>query len=81
TSSPAILKKYLLLNGQSVQGDSGSNWQHAAVFCSLCRSLGIPSRIVTVYNATCGAQEQEKINLYGDKRQQPIIVVNKKVTR
>ncbi|CAM4870796.1 unnamed protein product [Rotaria socialis] len=81
TSSSAILKQYLLSNGQSVQGGSGSNWQHAAVFCSLCRSLGIPSRIVTVYNATCGAQEQENINLHGGTRQRPIIVVNKKVTR
>jgi hypothetical protein len=62
TSSPAILKQYLLFNGQSVQGDSGSNWQHAAVFCSLCRSLGIPSRIVTVYNAVTQQQPIIKFN-------------------
>jgi transglutaminase 1 len=66
TSSPAILRQYLLLNGQSVQGDSGSNWQHAAVFCSLCRSLGIPCRIVTVYNAIT--------------KQQPIVKVNSNLT-
>ncbi|CAF4575755.1 unnamed protein product [Rotaria socialis] len=81
TSSPVILKQYLLSNGQSVQGGSGSNWQHAAVFCSLCRSLGIPSRIVTVYNATCEAQEKENINLHWNTGQRPIVVVNKKVTR
>jgi hypothetical protein len=66
TSSPAIFKQYLSLNGQSVQGDSGSNWQHAAVFCSLCRSLGIPCRIVTVYNAIT--------------KQQPIIKYNSNLT-
>ncbi len=62
TSSPAILKQYLSLNGQSLQGDSGSNWQHAAVFCSLCRSLGIPCRIVTAYNAMARHQSVVKVN-------------------
>jgi len=66
TSSPAILRQYLLSNGQSVQGDSGSNWLHAAVFCSLCRSLGIPCRVVTVYNAIT--------------KQQPIVKVNSSLT-
>jgi hypothetical protein len=67
TSSPAILKQYLLFDGQSVQGDSGSNWQHAAIFCSLCRSLGIPTRLVTVYNAIT--------------REQPMVKVNSSITR
>ena len=57
TSTPAILKQYLPLNNQSIQGDSGSNWQHAAVLCSLYRSLGIPSRLVTVYNAIINQQQ------------------------
>jgi hypothetical protein len=60
TSSPAILKRYFMSNGQSIEGDGGNNWQHAAVFCSLCRSLGIPCRIVTVYNAVCQVQERNK---------------------
>ncbi len=62
TSSPAILKQYLLFDGQAVQGDSGSNWQHAAIFCSLCRALGIPCRLVTVYNAITREQSMVKVN-------------------
>ena len=62
SSSPAILKQYLLYNGQAVQGDAGSNWQHAAVFCSLCRSLGIPCRLVTVYNAIAGEPSMQQGN-------------------
>lgn len=57
TSSPAILKQFIASNGQSLTGDSGTNWQHAAVFCSLCRSLGIPCRVVTIYNAILDAKD------------------------
>lgn len=56
TSSPAILKQFAASNGRSVAGDSGTIWQHAAVFCSLCRSLGIPCRVVTIYNAISDAK-------------------------
>jgi hypothetical protein len=80
TSSPAILNQYLLSNNHSVQGDSGSNWQHAAVFCSLCRSLGIPSRIVTVYNAIYRAQEVENVDLKWNKSDRPTVVVESKLT-
>ncbi|CAF3343561.1 unnamed protein product [Rotaria sp. Silwood2] len=80
TSSPAILKQLWLLNDQSFQGDNGSNWQHAAVFCSLCRSLGIPCRIVTVYNAICRIQEKENIDVNWNTRQRPTVVVNSKLT-
>ena len=53
TSSPAILNLYQDSVRQPTQKDPGNNWQHAAVFCSLCRSLGIPCRIAAVYNAVC----------------------------
>ena len=80
TSSPAILNQYLLSNNHSVQGDSGSNWQHAAVFCSLCRSLGIPSRIVTVYNAIYRAQEVENVDVEWNKSNRPTVIVESKLT-
>ncbi|UJR22606.1 hypothetical protein I4U23_025649 [Adineta vaga] len=57
TSSPIILKLFHESDSQSIRRDSGNNWQHVAVFCSLCRSLGIPCRIVTIYNATCPFEE------------------------
>jgi transglutaminase 1 len=51
TSSAAILDQYLQFNGEhSRTGSRGIQWQYAAVLCSLCRSLGIPCRMVTVYN-------------------------------
>ena len=51
TSSPAILDQYLQFYGEhSRTGSSGMQWQYVAVLCSLCRSLGIPCRMVTVYN-------------------------------
>ncbi|CAF4967302.1 unnamed protein product, partial [Rotaria socialis] len=53
TSSTGILKQYVLSNGRPVQGANGTNWQHAAILCSLSRALGIPCRIVTIYNAAC----------------------------
>ncbi|CAF3862778.1 unnamed protein product [Rotaria sp. Silwood1] len=81
TSSPAILQQCLRLNNQMFQGDSGCNWQHAVVFCSLCRSLGIPCRIVTVYNAISQNQEKENIDVNWNTRQRPTIVVNSKLTR
>ena len=80
SSSPAILKGYLLLNNQSVRGDRGSNWQHAAVFCSLCRSLGIPCRIVTVYNAADPAHEKEDIDVHLNAIKRPIVVMDSEVT-
>jgi transglutaminase 1 len=80
TSSPTILNQYLRSNNHSAQGDSGSNWQHAAVFCSLCRSLGIPCRIVTVYNAIYRTQEEENIDVHWNKTERPIMVVDSKLT-
>jgi transglutaminase 1 len=56
-SSTAILKQYLQSNSQGTH--YGSNWQHAAVLCSLCRSLGIPCRVVTIYNAVCGRETNQ----------------------
>ena len=56
-SAPAILNQYLRSNQQ--QGNHyDTNWQHAAILCSLCRALGIPCRPVTVYNANNGGIEQ-----------------------
>ncbi|CAF4033973.1 unnamed protein product, partial [Adineta steineri] len=81
TSSPTILKLYLASNSQSIHGNSGSNWQHAAVFCSLCRSLGIPCRIVTVYNAACQVQERRNTDMNLNRGQQTMVVVNSKITR
>ncbi|CAF1221193.1 unnamed protein product [Adineta ricciae] len=83
TSSPAILRLSRQPNTQSMQRDSGNNWQHAAVFCSLCRSLGIACRIVTIYNASCQVQER----ITSDTRpnvpheQQSTVVVLSKTTR
>lgn len=76
TSSPAILKQYLLSNGRSVQGGSGNNWQYAAVLCSLSRSLGIPCRIVTVYNAACRADGTENNDIHWDTKQRPLKQLN-----
>ena len=76
TSSSAILKGYLASNGRSVQGGSGSNWVHAAVLCSLSRSLGIPCRIVTVYNAANRADGTENNDIHWDTKQRPLKRLN-----
>jgi hypothetical protein len=76
TSSSAILKQYLLSNGRSIRGGSGTNWQHAAILCSLSRSLGIPCRIVTVYNAACRADGTENNDIHWDTKQRPLIRLN-----
>ena len=56
-SAPAILNQYL--RSDHHQGNHyDTNWQHAAILCSLCRALGIPCRPVTVYNANNGGIEQ-----------------------
>ena len=60
TSSPAILDQYLQFNGKhSRTGSDGLQWQYVAVLCSLCRSLGIPCRMVTVYNPVGGTGTAE----------------------
>ena len=76
TSSAAVLKEYVSNNGQSVSGDSGTNWQHAAVFCSLARALGIPSRLVTVYNNGCRTDGSESQHLHWDLKQRPLKHLN-----
>ena len=76
TSSSSILKEYLSSNGRSLQGGSGSNWQHAAVLCSLSRALGIPCRIVTVYNAACRADGTENNDIHWDTKQRPLKKLN-----
>jgi hypothetical protein len=76
TSSTAILKQYLLSNGRSIKGGSGNNWQHAAILCSLSRSLGIPCRIVTVYNAACRADGTENNDIHWDTKQRPLKQLN-----
>ena len=76
TSSSAILNQYLSSNGQSVRGGHGKNWQHAAVFCSLSRALGIPCRIVTVYNAACRADGTENNDIHWDTKQRPLKQLN-----
>lgn len=56
-SGPSILNQYFQSN--IYQGNSyDTNWQHAAILCSLCRSLGIACRPVTVYNANGSGTEQ-----------------------
>ena len=65
-SSAAILNQYLQSNNQGI--NNGTNWQHAAVLCSLCRSLGIPTRMVTVYNATFGGEENTEGSIQSSTR-------------
>ncbi|CAF5148228.1 unnamed protein product, partial [Rotaria magnacalcarata] len=76
TSSTAILKQYILSNGQSVQGGSGTNWQHAAILCSLSRALGIPCRIVTIYNAACQTDGTKNNDIHWDIKQRPLKQLN-----
>ena len=76
TSTTAVLKQYLLSNGQSLKSGSGCNWQHAAVLCSLSRSLGIPCRLVTVYNIVCRTNGTENNDIHWDTKQRPLNVLN-----
>jgi hypothetical protein len=76
TSSSSILKQYLSSNGRTLQGGSGNNWQHAAILCSLSRSLGIPCRIVTVYNSACRADGTENNDIHWDTKQRPLKQLN-----
>ena len=76
TSSSAVLKQYLLSNGRSVQGGSGSNWQHAAILCTLTRALGMPCRIVTIYNAACRTDGTENNDIHWDTKQRPLKQLN-----
>ena len=75
-SSPVILNEFLRLTGDQIYVDS-RNWQHAAILCSLFRALGIPSRIVTVYNAICGTEEYQSRHVSSNSR----ILVQSKQTR
>ena len=83
TSSPAILRLSRQQNTQLLQRDSGNNWQHAAVFCSLCRSLGIACRIVTIYNAAYQVQERITSDTRPNvpQEQQSKVVVQSKTIR
>ncbi|CAF1272800.1 unnamed protein product, partial [Adineta steineri] len=76
TSSTAILKHYLASNCRSVHGGSGTNWQHAAILCTLSRALGIPCRIVTVYNAACRADGTDNNDVHWDTKQRPLQKLN-----
>jgi hypothetical protein len=76
TSSSSILKRYLSSNGRSIQGGSGNNWQHAAILCSLSRSLGIPCRLVTVYNAAGPSDGTENNDVHWDTQQRPLKRLN-----
>jgi hypothetical protein len=76
TSSSSILKRYLSSNGRSLQGGCGANWQHAAVLCSLARSLGIPCRIVTVYNGACRTDGTYSNDVHWDTKQRPLRKLN-----
>lgn len=70
SSSPVILKYFLRKNRRTCS--ESRNWQQVALLCSLCRSLGIPSRVVTIYNAICGPETYRANNS---------IVVDSKQTR
>ncbi|CAF2714038.1 unnamed protein product [Rotaria sp. Silwood2] len=76
TSSTSIFKQYLLSNSRSLQGGCGNNWQHAAILCSLSRSLGIPCRIVTIYNAACRTDGTEDNDIHWDTQQRPLHKLN-----
>lgn len=76
TSSTAILKHFLSSHCRSVHGGSGTNWQHAAVLCTLSRALGIPCRVVTVYNAACRTDGTEDNDVHWDTKQRPLQKLN-----
>lgn len=59
-STPSILNRFSLPNNPS------TNWQHAAIFCSLCRSLGIPSRIVTMFDENIEQQNQNSWYIWSE---------------
>ena len=74
-SSAAILNHYLQSNNQA--SSNGTIWQQAAVLCSLCRSLGIPSRLVTIYNALREREGNENSNAQSSTR----VMSNAETTR
>ncbi|CAF3590142.1 unnamed protein product, partial [Rotaria sordida] len=76
TSSTSIFKQYILSNCQSLQGGCGNNWQHAAILCSLSRSLGIPCRIVTIYNTACQTDGTQNNDIHWDTKQRPLQKLN-----
>lgn len=76
TSSTNVLKQYIQGNYQTIPGGSGQNWQHAAVLCSLSRALGIPCRIVTVYNAACRTDGTENNDIHWKVNQRPLRRLN-----
>ena len=77
TSSSSILMQYLNTGGQTIRADnSGTDWQHAAVLCSLLRAVGIPCRIVTVYHAACRNDGSETNDFHWDVKQRPLKKLN-----
>lgn len=75
-SGPTILKNYL--HTDQHQGSLyDSNWQHAAILCSLCRALGIPARPVTVFNAIRGTDQHEERTPYPNTK----LIVESSATR
>lgn len=76
TSSTSILEQYLSSNGRPVQGGSGTSWQHAAILCTLSRALGIPCRIVTIYNAACQMDGTDNNDIHWDTKQRPLKQLN-----
>ncbi|CAF0762171.1 unnamed protein product [Adineta ricciae] len=76
TSSTAILKHYLGAHCRSVHGGSGTNWQHAAILCTLSRALGIPCRVVTVYNSACRTDGTANNDVHWDTKQRPLQKLN-----
>ncbi|CAF1023033.1 unnamed protein product [Didymodactylos carnosus] len=78
SSSTAVLKQYLEQNAKSVQ--NGKDWIYAAILCTLCRSLGIPCRVVTVYKAAYDADGNMSSDIHWNQRQQSLKQLNRDVT-
>ncbi|UJR26471.1 hypothetical protein I4U23_007798 [Adineta vaga] len=76
TSSTSILKHYLGARCRSAHGGSGTNWQHAAILCTLSRALGIPCRVVTIYNAACRTDGTPDNDVHWDAKQRPLQKLN-----
>ncbi|XP_074145512.1 protein 4.2 isoform X4 [Sminthopsis crassicaudata] len=59
------------LTGQGRQVPDGQGWVLAAVTCSVLRSLGIPARVITIYDSAQDTQGALTVNEYYDQNGLP----------
>ncbi|XP_051833134.1 protein 4.2 [Antechinus flavipes] len=60
------------LTGQGRQVPNGQAWVLAAVTCSVLRSLGIPARVITIYDSAQDTKGALTVNEYYDQNGLPI---------